>query len=187
MVSMGWSDSLARHQEIVAASEGLGPVIDRAVRMIRSCFDRGSRLYACGNGGSHAHAVHLVAELVVRYRISRPAYPALALGCNASSVTATCNDFSAVTVFERELEAFGRYGDVLVAISTSGTSANVLRAIECARGKGLVTIGLTGQHGMAAPVACEIRVPSTDTPRIQELHMLIIHALCESLDAQETT
>jgi phosphoheptose isomerase len=178
-----WPETLTQLRAVLEASEALAPTIDRAVKRMRSALDRGGIIFTCGNGGSHAHAAHLTAELVVRYRHTRPAFASLALGCNSAVLTATVNDLQPVELFERELGALAGPNDLIFAISTSGKSPNVLRAVSAARERGLDTVALTGGDGLATPVGVEIRVPSTQTARIQELHTMIIHSICEALDA----
>ena len=138
----------------------------------------------CGNGGSAADAQHIVAELTGRCFRDRKPLRALALHANTSSLTAIGNDYGYEEVFAREVRAHGRPGDVLMALSTSGNSANVVRAIEVAREQGIAVAGLTGAHGGKMRDLCDVClcVPSTSTPRIQECHILIGHAVCELLE-----
>jgi D-sedoheptulose 7-phosphate isomerase len=146
----------------------------------------GAKVLAFGNGGSAADAQHFAAELAGRYVRERPALPALALVSNASDVTAIGNDYGFDRVFARLVEAHGVRGDVAVAISTSGRSANVNAAVEVARERGLRTLALTGQGGgaLAALAETSICVPSDETPRIQEVHITLCHVLCEIVDAE---
>ena len=139
----------------------------------------------CGNGGSAADAQHLAAELMGRFMIDRAPLPAMALTVNSSAMTAIANDYSYEEVFDRQLRGIGRSGDVLVAISTSGNSGNVVRAIEAAREINILTIGLTGESGGRMGNLCDIciRVPSASTPRIQEMHIAVGHCLCELVEA----
>ena len=153
-----------------------------AAQMISDALQSGGKLLLCGNGGSAADAQHIAAEFVGRLTASleRPALPAIALSTNTSCLTALANDYGFEWVFARQVEALGEPGDVLIAISTSGNSANVLRAVEVARMQGLRTIGLTGEPGgqLAASVDSVLQVPSTDSQRIQEGHITIGHILC---------
>jgi D-sedoheptulose 7-phosphate isomerase len=144
----------------------------------------GGKILVCGNGGSAADAQHVATELTVRYLRDRKAIPALALTVDTSTLTAAANDFGFEFVFARQVEAHGAPGDVLLAISTSGTSPNVVRAVEVAKQRGIVTIGLTGEGGgrLAEHADHSIRVPSNHTPRIQEAHLVIEHMLCEALE-----
>jgi len=147
---------------------------------------QGRRIFFFGNGGSAADAQHLAAELVGRYRRERPGLPAIALTVNASSLTAIGNDYSFDSVFSRQIEALGSAGDVAVAISTSGTSRNILAAVEAAKSKGLVTVGMTGRTGgqLRGIVEWCLCIPSDETPRIQECHILIGHILCEIVETE---
>ena len=153
-----------------------------AAQMISDALQSGGKLLLCGNGGSAADAQHIAAEFVGRLTASleRPALPAIALTTNTSCLTALANDYGFEWVFARQVEALGEPGDVLIAISTSGNSANVLRAVEVARMQGLRTIGLTGEPGgqLAASVDSVLQVPSTDSQRIQEGHITMGHILC---------
>jgi D-sedoheptulose 7-phosphate isomerase len=144
----------------------------------------GGALLVCGNGGSAADAQHIAAELTGRFFRDRKPLRALALHANTSSLTAIGNDYGYDEVFAREVGAHGRPGDVLLAISTSGNSRNVVRAIEAAREKEMVVIGLTGGDGGRMRRLCDLClcVPSTSTPRIQECHILVGHTICELLE-----
>jgi len=144
------------------------------------------RLFLFGNGGSAADAQHIAAELAGKYLLNRRALPAIALTVNSSCLTAIANDFSYEEVFARQLEAFAAPGDVAIGISTSGDSPSVLRAIETANSKGLVTLGLTGRKGGKLKEAAQrcICVPSDQTPRIQEIHILVGHILCEIVEQE---
>jgi D-sedoheptulose 7-phosphate isomerase len=138
----------------------------------------------CGNGGSAADAQHLAAELIGRYKLDRAPLPALALTVDTSALTAIANDYSFDEIFARQVRGIGRANDVLIAISTSGTSSNVLRAIEAAREKGITTIGLTGQSGGRMRQLCDIcvSVPSDQTNHIQEMHIAIGHMICGAVE-----
>jgi D-sedoheptulose 7-phosphate isomerase len=178
-----WTDLVQAHLKVLSRCEGLVPSIVQTTRTLKKCLAAGGKVLVCGNGGSAAQAQHLAAELVVRFQRERPALAALVLGCNPAIVTATVNDLGPQQLFVREFEALYRPGDVLIGISTSGRSPNVIAALAGARRAGAPTVGLTGHEGMADPVLHEIRVPSTETARVQEVHQLIIHALCEGIDA----
>jgi D-sedoheptulose 7-phosphate isomerase len=156
-----------------------------AGQKIREALHAGHTLLVCGNGGSAADAQHLCAEVVCRFETERRAFPAIALSANVSSLTAWSNDYTFDTVFARQVEAFGRRGDVLVAISTSGNSANVIEAVRVAADRGLYTVGLLGRDGgaLASMVDRPIVVPSQRTAHIQECHLMIYHFWCELLDA----
>jgi phosphoheptose isomerase len=158
-----------------------------AVRLLADSFAGGGKLLVCGNGGSAADAQHLVGELVGRFKLpARPGLPAVALCADSAVLTAWANDFGYETVFARQVEALGQAGDVLLGISTSGRSNNIIRAFEVARARGLRTIALLGRDGGAvAPLAdAAIVVPSADTQHIQEVHLVLIHLLCELLEAR---
>ncbi len=168
----------------LAADSGLILKIEEATRLMVSGLESGHRIYFCGNGGSAADAQHLSAELSGRFYKNRKALPAEALHCNSSYVTAVANDYSYDVIYQRLIEGFAEQGDVLVALSTSGNSKNIILAVEEANKKGMQTIGLTGEQGgiMKSICSCWIGVPSADTPRIQECHILIGHILCEMIE-----
>lgn len=158
-------------------------IADVAGRM-SAAIRQGGKVMFCGNGGSAADAQHLATELLGRYLLDRRALPALALTTDSSALTAIGNDFGFEEVFSRQIEGLGRPGDLLVAISTSGNSRNVLAAITAARSMGIVTVGLTGSGGGQMAALCDIclRVPSDHTPRIQEMHIALGHLLCELVE-----
>lgn len=166
---------VADHADVVVTAGGA----------IRDALRAGHKLLVCGNGGSAADAQHLCAEVVCRFETERRAYPAIALSANVSSLTAWSNDYDFDTVFARQVQAFGGAGDVLVAISTSGNSSNVVEAVKAARSRGVVTIGLLGRDGgaLAALVDIAVVVPATRTAHIQECHLMIYHFWCELLDS----
>lgn len=149
-------------------------------------FRKGNKVLFCGNGGSAADAQHLAAELSGRFYFDRPPLPAEALHVNTSFLTAVANDYSYEEVFSRMVEATGYPGDILIGLSTSGNSPNVLKALEKAREKGMLTAAFTGASGgkMKNSVEWLINVPSTDTPRIQEAHILLGHILCEIIEKE---
>lgn len=159
--------------------------IDRGHHLIDASIGNGRTVFACGNGGSMADSLHFIAELVGHYKLPRIALRGVALGANISTLTAVGNDDGYKEVFARELSALGREGDVLVAITTSGGSKNVLAAIEVAKHLGMKVIVLTGANGahLADSADVCIAVPSGETARIQEMHQIIYHAWCEQLDA----
>jgi D-sedoheptulose 7-phosphate isomerase len=160
------------------------PKVSEVAGVLVDAIRAGGKLLVCGNGGSAADSQHIAAELGVRYLRDRKPIPAIALTVDTSVLTAAANDVGFEQVFARQVEALGRAGDVLLAISTSGLSPNVLRAVEKARELGLVTVGLTGDAGgeLAGLVDHCIAVPSRRTPRIQEAHLVIEHLLCEALE-----
>ena len=171
---------LEEHAAAVCAMRALADDVGEAAAMIISALRGGGRFFVCGNGGSAADAQHIAAELSGRYIVEREPLDAAALSCNASALTAIGNDYGFDRIFARQLEAHGRAGDVLLAISTSGNSANVLEAVRSAKKLGIASIALTGAGGgaLAKEADAALRVPSNHTPRIQEMHILIGHALC---------
>ncbi|MCX7817619.1 MAG: SIS domain-containing protein [Kiritimatiellae bacterium] len=159
--------------------------IEAAAERLASCLRSGGKVLLCGNGGSAADAQHMAAELVNRFLLDRPAWPAIALSTDTSALTAIGNDCGFDAVFARQVEALGRPGDALVAFSTSGRSPNVLRAVEVARRQGLWTLAITGGDGGALAGAADASLcvsVSAHTPRIQEGHQLILHLLCERIE-----
>jgi D-sedoheptulose 7-phosphate isomerase len=164
--------------------EGLIKVIDEAVDRIVSAFKNGKRVYFCGNGGSAADAQHLAAEFSGRFYIDRKALPAEALHCNTSYLTAVGNDYGFDLIYSRIINGIGQPGDILIGLSTSGNSANIIHAFETAREKGMITIGFTGMTGgqMKSLSDYLINIPSTDTPRIQEAHILVGHIICQLVE-----
>jgi len=153
--------------------------IQRAAVMLADSFKAGGKVLSCGNGGSHCDAMHFAEELTGRYRENRPGYPAIAIS-DVSHLSCVSNDFGYDHVFSRYVEAVGRPGDVLLGISTSGNSANIIKAVEAARAQGMIVITLTGKDGgkMADSADIEIRVPHFGyADRIQEIHIKVIHIL----------
>ena len=173
-----------RHAGICALMPALTPHIVRAAGLMVQSLESGGRILFCGNGGSASDAQHMAAELSGRYLLNRPALDAEALHCNTSALTAIANDFGYETVFSRQVEAHGRPGDTLVALSTSGGSANVVRAAAAAREKEMFVVAMTGERpsrlGQLSHVL--LAVPSLETPRIQEMHILVGHTLCEIIE-----
>jgi D-sedoheptulose 7-phosphate isomerase len=178
-----FAGTVAAHQRV--QRDGCAAVFAAADALL-SALRAGRKVLVCGNGGSAADSQHFAAELVGRFARERSAWPALALSTDTSILTAIGNDFAFDRVFARQVEAHGRPGDVLVGISTSGGSPNVLAAVETARARGLVTIGLTGRDGGALGrlVDVHLNVPSTSTARIQEVHITILHVLSELLEQE---
>lgn len=159
-------------------------IIDDVVEEMVAAFKQDKKVLFCGNGGSAADAQHLAAELSGRFYSDREPLYAEALHTNTSYLTAVANDYSYEEIFSRMVKAQGRTGDILVGISTSGNSKNVLKAIEEANKIGMITVGMTGAKGGKMKELCKylIRVPSDDTPRIQEAHILIGHIICELVE-----
>lgn len=172
-------------KRLLADAEFQSSIVDIALQIVRS-LGAGGKVLLFGNGGSAADAQHLAAEFTGRYLEERKALPALALNANTSSITAIGNDYGFELVFARQIEALGRVGDVAIGITTSGTSRNVVRALQVAKSNALFTVALTGQSGgMVEHVAdCTICIPSSDTPRIQECHILAGHIICEIVEQQ---
>jgi len=179
--------SLEEHLQAVQATLQLQLVeIERAGTLIRSTLRQGHKVLLCGNGGSAADAQHIAAELVGRYERQRRAWPAIALTTDTSALTAISNDYGYEEVFARQVEALATANDVLLALSTSGTSANVLKAVQKARDIGCKTIALTGAAGEPLASACDLAVvvPAERTARVQECHITIGHLWCELIDAE---
>lgn len=158
--------------------------MESSVTAITTCFQQGGKVLFCGNGGSAADAQHLAAEFSGRFYKNRKALPAEALHCNTSYLTAVANDYSYDVIYARLVEGLGTKGDILIGLSTSGNSSNIVRAFETAKEKGLVTIGFTGLSGGVMKNYSDFlfNVPSTDTPRIQESHILIGHIICQLVE-----
>lgn len=178
-------ESIATKQRILENKE-LVQRIDEFKSMIIAAYRNGAKVLFCGNGGSAADAQHIAAELSGRFYLDRKPLYAEALHCNSSFVTSVSNDYGFENVFSRAVEAFAHKGDILVGISTSGNSANVLKACEKAREMGVSIVAMTGNDGgkMAQLSDLLINVPSTDTPRIQEAHIMIGHIVCELVEKE---
>lgn len=177
------SASIAVKQQVLD-NEQLITTINDCVNVIVAAFKNGNKVLFCGNGGSAADAQHLAAEFSGRFYIDRDALPAEALHCNTSYLTAVGNDYSYDVIYSRLIKGLGNKGDVLIGLSTSGNSANIVKAFEMAHQKEMITIGLTGFTGGAMKSLSNhlLNVPSTDTPRIQESHILIGHIICELVE-----
>src|SRR5438128_5963773 len=176
----------ARNLDIMASDDDLVGLIAKVASTCVSALSDGRKLLFAGNGGSAADAQHLAAELVSRFAYDRPGLPAFALTTDTSVLTAIGNDYGYEKLFARQLEAVGGAGDVFFGISTSGRSPNVLNALDVARAKGLITVGMTGHSGGKMLARCDylLRVPSESTPRIQEGHIAIGHVICQIIEAQ---
>jgi D-sedoheptulose 7-phosphate isomerase len=183
LVVKNFKDSVNLKQKILTDENVLNVIVDVSKIMIET-FKNGGKLLFCGNGGSAADAQHLAAEFSGRYYFDRPPLYAEALHVNTSYITAVANDYSYNEVFSRIVNAMGSKNDVLIALSTSGNSYNVINALKMAKSKGLLTVGLTGKGGGKMKSFCDfiIEIPSSNTPRIQECHMLIGHSLCEIVE-----
>mgnify|MGYP001679789138 FL=1 len=175
---------LEGHLATIKATFALEADIKKACETAVATLKAGGKILLCGNGGSAADAQHIAAELTGRYKTERGALAGIALTTDTSALTAIGNDYGYEFVFSRQLEALGREGDLLIAISTSGNSGNVIKALELARKIGIKTIGLSGRTGGAMNELCELNlvVPSNDTPRIQEMHIMIGHIICQAID-----
>jgi D-sedoheptulose 7-phosphate isomerase len=160
------------------------PLLEQMAQILFDCIRGGGKVIFFGNGGSAADAQHLAAELAGRFYMDRPSLPALSLAANTSTLTAVGNDYGFQFVFSRQLPGIGARGDIAVAISTSGNSANVLEAVKLARRMGMITFGWTGRDGgeLAGMVDYALRIDSQDSPRIQEAHILTGHLLCEIVE-----
>ena len=175
--SINLKNTLLTNNEILSA-------VDNLVQDIVTSYKQDGKVLWCGNGGSAADAQHLAAELSGRFYYDRPPLFSEALHVNTSYTTAVANDYSYEVIYSRLVQAMGRKGDVLIGLSTSGNSKNVIKAIEKANSLGITTVGFTGQTGGEMKYICKylINIPSTDTPRIQECHMLLGHTICEMVE-----
>ncbi len=181
---------LAHFQESIAvkqASEALAPQIEKAAQLMLQSLLNDGKVLSCGNGGSAADAQHFSGELLGRFERERPGLPAVALTTDSSTLTAIANDYQYEDIFAKQVRALGQSGDVLLAISTSGNSENVLRAVTTAHSRGLKVVALVGRDGGTIAQSLnsgdvELRVPADRTCRIQEVHLLIIHCLCDLID-----
>ena len=175
-------DSLRAHEKLLIESM---PMLAEIASVITRALTAGRRIYFCGNGGSAADAQHVAAELVGRFALEREPFPALALTTDTSILTAVGNDWDFKDIFSRQVRAHARAGDIVVGISTSGKSANVVRALEVARDCGAVTLAFTGRNGGAVAKAADLsfKAPDAATPRVQELHLLAWHGICEVVEA----
>lgn len=172
--------TLEEHRQVVEKMAALEGEIASAGELCGSALAQGQRIYLCGNGGSAADAQHIAAELIGRFVHDRRALPAIALTTDTSALTAIGNDYGYDEVFSRQVEGLCREGDVLIAISTSGNSGNILKAVDAAHRAGASVIGLSGKSGGALDTKCDVSlvVPSDVTARIQEMHIVIGHLIC---------
>jgi D-sedoheptulose 7-phosphate isomerase len=175
--SIDVKQQVLQNQELIAT-------IEKVVELIVKAFQNGKHVYFCGNGGSAADAQHLAAEFSGRFYTDRKALPAEALHCNTSYLTAVANDYSYDVVYSRIIDGIGQEGDVLVGLSTSGNSKNIIKAFEKAREKKIVTVGFTGENGGGMRSCSDhlINIPSADTPRIQESHIMAGHIVCQLVE-----
>lgn len=184
-----------RIHEIIASSiqvkqtilndEALQQTVQQITDAVVAAFESGHKVMFCGNGGSAADAQHLAAEFSGRFYKNRRALPSDALHCNSSYLTAVANDYSYDDIYSRLVDGTMNKGDILIGISTSGNSPNIVKAFETARGKGITTVGFTGANGGKMKVLSDflLNIPSTDTPRIQESHIMLGHIICELTEA----
>ena len=176
---------LENHFKVVQDMRKIMPEVASAGLRVRTALEKGRKILICGNGGSAADSQHMAAEFVGRFVKERQSLPALALTVDTSLLTAVGNDYGFDCVFSRQVEGLGQEGDVLIAISTSGNSANVVKAVKTAKEKGIYVIALTGENGgiLAKESDLCLAVPSQVTARIQEMHIMIIHMICEIAEA----
>lgn len=176
-----FDSAIASHIELARQLQDQQSTLEAIAQAMSETIRSGGKIFWCGNGGSAADSQHLCAELVGRFQCERPSIASIALTTNTSVLTAVANDYGYDQVFSRQLESLGAAGDIVIGISTSGNSANVVRALEFARISGLVTVALTGDHGgkLAQFADHLLTVPSQDTARIQEMHILAGHMLCD--------
>jgi len=175
--SIDVKQQVLQNEEVIATMETVIEIIVRA-------FQNGRHVYFCGNGGSAADAQHLAAEFSGRFYTDRKALPAEALHCNTSYLTAVANDYGYDVVYSRIIDGIGREGDVLIGLSTSGNSKNIIKAFEKAKEKNMITIGFTGGSGGAMKSCSDhlVNIPSSDTPRIQESHIMAGHIICQLVE-----
>jgi D-sedoheptulose 7-phosphate isomerase len=184
-VRQHFEESIATKQ----AAIGLAPAISAAASTMTRCLLEDGKILSCGNGGSAADAQHFSSELLNRFELERPGLPAVALTTDSSTLTSIANDYAFVEIFAKQVRALGQPADVLLAISTSGNSENIVRAVHAAHERGLRVVALTGRDGGAiagvlADGDIELRVPAERTCRVQEVHLLIIHCLYDLIDAE---
>jgi D-sedoheptulose 7-phosphate isomerase len=185
-INQNFHDSISTKQ---IAADLLAEPLAKAAQMVTQCLLGGGKILSCGNGGSAGDAQHFSSEMLNRFEMERPGLPAVALTTDSSTLTSIANDYSYEQVFSKQVSALGQQGDILLAISTSGNSANVNHAIAAAHERDMLIIALSGkQGGDMAPMLkhddVEIRVPSDSTARIQEVHLLAIHCICDLVDHQ---
>ncbi len=184
MLEMIRSELNAHKKTIEDTIEKMIPSIEEASKLAIETLQNGNKILLCGNGGSAADAQHIAAELTGRYKSERRGLPGIALTTDTSALTAIGNDYGYERVFDRQVEALANKGDLLIGISTSGNSANIISAFTVAKEMGCQTIGMSGRDGGKMNEICDINlvVPSNDTPRIQEMHILIGHTVCQAID-----
>lgn len=176
-------------QTKINTADSILPCIGTASEKIVQCLLDGNKILSCGNGGSACDALHFSSEMLNRFKQERPSLPAIALTADIATITSIANDYNYNEIFAKQIRALGQPGDILLAISTSGNSGNILQAIQAAHDRNMIVIALTGYDGGKIPSVLqehdiEVRVPASDTARIQETHLLIIHCLCDIVDCQ---
>jgi D-sedoheptulose 7-phosphate isomerase len=176
--------SIAVKQQLLSSPELIAR-IEQVTELVIKAFENGNKVLFCGNGGSAADAQHLAAEFSGRFYFDRDPLPSEALHCNSSYMTAVANDYGYDVVYSRMIKGMGKPGDVLIGLSTSGNSVNIIKAMEQAKQIGMINVGLTGAGGGKMKDICDhlINVPSSDTPRIQESHIMVGHIICQLVEA----
>lgn len=185
-INQNFQDSISTKQ---MAAETLAEPISRAAQMMTQCILSGGKILSCGNGGSAGDAQHFSSEMLNRFEMERPGLAAMALTTDSSTITSIANDYSYEQIFSKQVTALGQRGDILLAISTSGNSINVNKAVQAAHERDMQVVGLSGKQGgelasILSPGDVEICVPSDSTARIQEVHLLTIHCICDLIDHQ---
>ena len=178
------NEFLSHLETIHKVIESMGEKLEIASKLVVETLKNGNKILLCGNGGSAADAQHIAAELSGRYKIERRGLPAIAITTDTSALTAISNDYGYDRVFDRQIEALASKGDLIIGISTSGNSKNIINALKLAQELGCKTLGFSGKDGGQMNSYCDINliVPSNDTPRIQEMHILLGHIICEIVD-----
>ena len=184
LIKQNFDESIAAKQK---AAEFIQPSVEKAINILTTAFKAGNKILICGNGGSAADSQHFAAEFTGRYEMERTPLPAIALTTDTSALTAIGNDYSFDVIFSKQVEALGSSGDILLGISTSGNSSNVIKAIEVAHNKGMKIITLTGKDGgkiakLLKDTDVNVCVPVNRTARIQEVHLLVLHTICDAVD-----
>lgn len=184
MLKMIKKELIAHRDTIDRTIDSMIPEIENASKMVVDTLKRGNKVLLCGNGGSASDAQHIASELTGRYKIERRGLAGIALTTDTSALTAIGNDYGFDRIFDRQVEGLVQKGDLLIGLSTSGESLNVLSALLLAKDMGANTLGLTGKGGGKIKYACDLNlvIPSDDTPRIQEMHILIGHIICQAVD-----
>lgn len=174
------------HRQAVDCVAALEDTLIHVANLVAETFSNGGQVFICGNGGSASDAQHFAAELTGRYQMDRPGYPAIALTTDSSALTSIGNDYGFEQIFVRQLQALSRAGDLLVGISTSGNSDNVIRAVEYARDHNIRSVGLLGRDGgkLAEMVGTALTINVDSTARVQEAHILMLHIICEAFEPQ---